>query len=73
MSREKKEEGNRSNDLDRVIENSRRDFLRKVTLAGAVTVTGGAAIYSGHRFEKAKHREGYVKVLTEDNRWWRYG
>ncbi len=68
MSRDKKEEGNRSNDLDRVIENSRRDFLRKLTLAGAVTVTGGAAIYSGHRFEKAKHREGYVKVLTEDNR-----
>jgi molybdopterin-containing oxidoreductase family iron-sulfur binding subunit len=68
MSREKKEEGNRSKDLDRAIENSRRDFLRKVTLAGAVTVTGGAAIYSGHRFEKAKHREGYVKVLTEDNR-----
>ncbi len=68
MSRDKKEEGNRSNDLDRVIENSRRDFLRKITLAGAVTVTGGAAIYSGHRFEKAKHREGYVKVLTEDNR-----
>jgi molybdopterin-containing oxidoreductase family iron-sulfur binding subunit len=68
MSREKKEEGNRSKDLDREIENSRRDFLKKVTLAGAVTVTGGAAIYSGHRFEKAKHREGYVKVLTEDNR-----
>ena len=64
MSRDKKEEGNRSNDLDRVIENSRRDFLRKLTLAGAVTVTGGAAIYSGHRFEKAKHREGYVKVLV---------
>lgn len=68
MSKEKKEEGNRSKDLDSAIENSRRDFIRKVTLAGAVTVTGGAAIYSGHRFEKAKHREGYVKVLTEDNR-----
>jgi molybdopterin-containing oxidoreductase family iron-sulfur binding subunit len=68
MSRDKKEEGNRNDDLDRAIENSRRDFLRKVTLAGAVTVTGAAAIYSGHRFEKAKHREGYVKVLTEDNR-----
>lgn len=68
MSREKKEEGNGSNDLDRAIETSRRDFIRKVTLAGAVTVTGGAAIYSGHRFEKAKHREGFVKVLTEDNR-----
>ena len=68
MSKEKQEEGNRSNDLDRAIETSRRDFIRKVTLAGAVTVTGGAAIYSGHRFEKAKHREGFVKVLTEDNR-----
>jgi len=68
MFSDKKEEGNRGNDLDRAIENSRRDFLRKLTLAGAVTVTGGAAIYSGHRFEKAKHREGYVKVLTEDNR-----
>jgi len=68
MSKEKKEEGNHSNDLDKAIETSRRDFIRKVTLAGAVTVTGGAAIYSGHRFEKAKHREGFVKVLTEDNR-----
>jgi len=68
MSREKKEEGNRSKDLDKALESSRRDFIRKVTLAGAVTVTGGAAIYSGHRFEKEKHREGYVKVLTEDNR-----
>ena len=68
MSKEKQEEGNRSNDLDKAIETSRRDFIRKVTLAGAVTVTGGAAIYSGHRFEKAKHREGFVKVLTEDNR-----
>jgi molybdopterin-containing oxidoreductase family iron-sulfur binding subunit len=68
MSKEKQEEGNHSNDLDRAIETSRRDFIRKVTLAGAVTVTGGAAIYSGHRFEKAKHREGFVKVLTEDNR-----
>jgi len=68
LSRKKQEEGNRSQDLDRAIESSRRDFIRKVTLAGAVTVTGGAAIYSGHRFEKAKHRDGFVKVLTEDNR-----
>ena len=68
MSKEKKEEGNGKPDLDKVVDNSRRDFLRKVTLAGAVTETGGAAIYSGHRFEKAKHREGMVRVLTEDNR-----
>jgi molybdopterin-containing oxidoreductase family iron-sulfur binding subunit len=68
MSKDKQEAGNHSHDIDRAIENSRRDFLRKVTLAGAVTVTAGAAIYSGHRFEKAKHREGFVKVLTVDNR-----
>lgn len=69
MSEEKHEEGDIGRpDLDKVIDNSRRDFIRKVTLAGAVTVTGGAALYSGHRFEKAKHREGMVRVLTEDNR-----
>jgi len=68
MSKENHEEDKGKPDLDKVIDNSRRDFIRKVTLAGAVTVTGGAAVYSGHRFEKAKHREGMVRVLTEDNR-----
>ena len=68
MSKENHEEEKGKPDLDKVIDNSRRDFIRKVTLAGAVTVTGGAAVYSGHRFEKAKHREGMVRVLTEDNR-----
>ncbi len=68
MSKEKEEDGSGKPDLDKVLDNSRRDFIRKVTLAGAVTVTGGAAFYSGHRFEKAKHREGMVRVLTEDNR-----
>ncbi|MCA1741705.1 MAG: 4Fe-4S dicluster domain-containing protein [Bacteroidales bacterium] len=68
MSEEKQEEDIGRPDLDKVIDNSRRDFIRKVTLAGAVTVTGGAALYSGKRFEKAKHREGMVRVLTEDNR-----
>jgi len=68
MSKEKQGEENGRPDLEKAVDNSRRDFLRKVTLAGAVTVTGGAAIYSGHRFEKAKHNEGMVRVLTEDNR-----
>lgn len=68
MSKEKQGEENRRPDLEKAVDNSRRDFLRKVTLAGAVTLTGGAAIYSGHRFEKAKHNEGMVRVLTEDNR-----
>lgn len=68
MSKEKQGDENGRPDLEKAVDNSRRDFLRKVTLAGAVTVTGGAAIYSGHRFEKAKHNEGMVRVLTEDNR-----
>lgn len=68
MSKEKQGEDDGRPDLEKAVDNSRRDFLRKVTLAGAVTVTGGAAIYSGHRFEKAKHNEGMVRVLTEDNR-----
>lgn len=68
MSKEKQGDANGKPDLDKAVDNSRRDFLRKVTLAGAVTLTGGAAIYSGHRFEKAKHNEGMVRVLTEDNR-----
>jgi molybdopterin-containing oxidoreductase family iron-sulfur binding subunit len=68
MSKEKQGEESGRPDLEKAVDNSRRDFLRKVTLAGAVTVTGGAAIYSGHRFEKAKHNEGMVRVLTEDNR-----
>ena len=68
MSKEKQEKDEEKPDLDKIIEKSRRDFIRKVTIAGAVTVTGAAAIYSGHRFEKGKHREGMVRVLTEDNR-----
>lgn len=53
---------------DRPGNRSRREFMKKFGLAGAATVAGSAAIYSGYRFEKAKGKDRMVKVLTEDNR-----
>ena len=37
MSKEKQEKDEEKPDLDKIIETSRRDFIRKVTIAGAVT------------------------------------
>jgi len=54
--------------VEDIVESSRRDFLKKVGIVGAASVAGGAAIYSGYKFEKAKKNEETVKVLTEDNR-----
>lgn len=54
--------------IEEILESSRRDFLKKVGIVGAASVAGGAAIYSGYRFEKAKKNDETVKVLTEDNR-----
>jgi molybdopterin-containing oxidoreductase family iron-sulfur binding subunit len=66
MSLKKKK--SEKNKIDLILESSRRDFLKKVGIVGAVSVTGAAAVYSGHRFEKAKKNEDKIKVLTEDNR-----
>jgi Fe-S-cluster-containing dehydrogenase component len=68
MSEEKKKPNPEDPDIDETLESSRRDFLKKVGLAGAATVTGAAAVYSGYRFEKKKHSGATIKVLTEDNR-----
>lgn len=68
MSKEKQERIEEKPDLDKVIETSRREFIRNLSIAGAVSVTGAAALFAGRRFEKSKHNEGMVKVLTEDNR-----
>ena len=68
MSNDKQEVRPDNNDHEKLIDASRRDFIRKVTIAGAVAVTGGAAVYTGHRYEQSKHSDGMVKVLTEDNR-----
>lgn len=46
---------------------SRRDFMKSIGLVGAAAVTGGAAIYSGLKYEKKKGPKDMVRVLTEDN------
>jgi molybdopterin-containing oxidoreductase family iron-sulfur binding subunit len=55
-------------ELNDAVASSRRDFLKKVGVAGAAVVAGTAAIYSGYRYEKAKSSGETIKVLTEDNR-----
>ena len=65
---EKKKKVSEDPSLDEILESSRRDFLKKLGLVGAASVTGAAAIYSGYHHEKAKSSGEMVKVLTEDNR-----
>jgi molybdopterin-containing oxidoreductase family iron-sulfur binding subunit len=49
--------------------NSRRNFLKNIGLVGAGTITGAAALYSGHIFENKKSASGDRKVLlTQDNK-----
>ena len=64
-----------SNNTDPINENeaqgnakSRRAFFKKFGLIGAVAATGGAAIYSGNKYEESKPNRDMVKVLTADNR-----
>jgi molybdopterin-containing oxidoreductase family iron-sulfur binding subunit len=45
---------------------SRRDFLKKMGIIGAGAVAGGAALYSGFKFEKSKPESGKkVRLLNE--------
>lgn len=55
-------------DPEKILEQSRRDFLKRAGILGAVSATGAAAIYAGHHYEKSKGKDKMVKVLTEDNR-----
>ncbi len=48
--------------------NSRRAFFKNFGLIGAVAAAGGAAIYSGYKYEESKPNHDMVKVLTADNR-----
>lgn len=48
--------------------NSRRQFFRTFGLIGASAAAGGAAIYSGLKYEESKPNHDFVKVLTADNR-----
>ncbi len=65
---EKKKKVSEDPNLDEILESSRRDFLKKLGIVGAASVTGAAAIYSGYVHEKSKSSGEMVKVLTEDNR-----
>ncbi len=60
----KKSSGDESGDSAR---SSRRNFMKSFGLIGAATATGGAAIYSGYKYEKKKGPKDMVRVLTEDN------
>jgi molybdopterin-containing oxidoreductase family iron-sulfur binding subunit len=60
--------GSTKSKVKELIEVSRREFLKKAGIAGAATVTGAAAIYTGYRYEKSKSTGETIKVLTEDNR-----
>jgi molybdopterin-containing oxidoreductase family iron-sulfur binding subunit len=68
MEEEKKKQSNQPEGEDDQGLSSRRDFMKSIGLVGAAAVTGGAAIYSGYKFEKAKGPKETVRVLTEDNR-----
>jgi Fe-S-cluster-containing dehydrogenase component len=54
--------------IQKIIETSRRDFLKKATISGAAVVSGAAAVFAGYRHEKAKNKDNYVRVLTTDNK-----
>ena len=68
MSEEKENEKTGKSEIERILETSRRDFIRKAGISGAAVIAGAAALYSGFRHEKSKHDGKTVKVLTEDNR-----
>jgi len=54
--------------IQEIIEASRRDFLKKAGISGAVFISGAAAVFAGYRHEKSKSKEKYVQVLTTDNK-----
>lgn len=68
MSDEIKKKKPDDQEINDFVDASRREFLKKVGVAGAAVVAGSAAIYSGYIYEKAKSSGETVKVLTEDNR-----
>jgi molybdopterin-containing oxidoreductase family iron-sulfur binding subunit len=51
-----------------IIEESRRRFLRNLGISGAAVVSGSMAVMAGLKHEKDKHKEGYVRVLTPENK-----
>lgn len=65
--------GNNSSDHNNIDKNkessdSRRSFFRKFGVIGASAIAGGAAVYSGLKYEESKPNHDMVKVLTADNK-----
>ncbi len=68
MSHNSNSAGHQHSNRDEDNVNSRRAFFKNAGLFSAVTVAGGAAIYSGYKYEESKAGHDMVKVLTSDNR-----
>ena len=68
MSNSSKDTNNNNPSSDQNRGNSRRAFFKNFGLIGAATAAGGAAIYSGFKYEESKPNHDFVKVLTSDNR-----
>ncbi|HVN58412.1 MAG TPA: 4Fe-4S dicluster domain-containing protein [Bacteroidales bacterium] len=68
MSDEKEKKEEEKTEIERLLESSRREFIKKAGITGAAVLAGAAAIYSGFRHEKEKNPGNMVKALTPDNR-----
>jgi len=55
-------------DKNKESSDSRRSFFRKFGVIGASAIAGGAAVYSGLKYEESKPNHDMVKVLTADNK-----
>jgi molybdopterin-containing oxidoreductase family iron-sulfur binding subunit len=71
MSETKKNKDPDDQVINKIVDESRRNFLKKVGVAGAATVAGAAAIYSGYRYEKAKSTGQLSKCLPKTTAWLR--
>jgi molybdopterin-containing oxidoreductase family iron-sulfur binding subunit len=69
MGKKKETSGEEKNRKpEEIMDESRRDFLKRAGILGAISATGAAAVFAGYKYEKSKGKERMVKVLTEDNR-----
>jgi hypothetical protein len=55
--------------IQEIIEESRREFLKKASISGAALLSGGAAVFAGYRHEKSKNKENYVRFLQLTTNW----
>ncbi len=46
---------------------SRREFLQKIGLVAGGSVLGGAALFSGYKFEQAKPKKSQIKALSAEH------